>query len=82
MVRANVPAPGEIWWLYMQPSAGKEQRGRHDGVIQVDQVKSLDWRISRAERSPDRVPDEIMTEIMERFAPIFGLLYAEPDELQ
>ncbi len=109
----------------MQPSAGKEQRGRHaglilsafkfnmttgfafiapitttgnasrtngfavpligagtgaTGVIQVDQVKSMDWRNRNAEKSKDSLPDEIMTEVLERFAPIFGLVFAVPDE--
>lgn len=125
MVRPNIPAPGEIWWLDMQPSAGKEQRGRHaglilsaykfnmttgfafiapittagnasrangfavqltgagtqvTGVIQVDHVKSMDWRNRNATRSEDRVPDAILAEALERFAPIFGLVFAEEDE--
>lgn len=109
----------------MQPSAGKEQRGRHaglvlsafkfnmttgfafiapitttgnasringfavpltgagtgaTGVVQVDQVKSMDWRNRNAEKSKDIIPDEIMVEVLERFAPIFGLVFAVPDE--
>lgn len=125
MVRPNIPAHGEIWWLDLHPSAGKEQRGRHagvilsafqfnyatgfafiapittrgtasrgnnfavsltgagtgvTGVIQIDQVKSMDWRNRNAERSSDKVPDEIMIEILERFAPIFGLGVLEPDD--
>lgn len=109
----------------MQPSAGKEQRGRHAGlilsafkfnmttgfafiapitttgnasrvngfavqligagtsvtaVIQVDQVKSMDWRTRNAEKSQDKVPDDIMAEVLERFAPVFGLVFAVPDE--
>lgn len=125
MVRPNIPAPGEIWWLDMQPSAGKEQRGRHaglilsdyrfnlasgfafiapitttgnasrgggfavslsgagtgvTGVIQIDQIKSMDWRNRHAEKSRDRVPDDIMAEVLERFATIFGLVFAVPDD--
>ena len=109
----------------MHPSAGKEQRGRHaglilsqwqfnratgfafiapitttgnasrgnnfavnltgagtgaTGVIQVDQVKSMDWRDRRGERSTDAVPAAIFEEVLERFAPIFGLSLLEPDE--
>jgi mRNA interferase MazF/mRNA interferase ChpB len=109
----------------MQPSAGKEQRGRHaglilsgwqfnratgfayiapittggtasrvnnfavqltgagtaaTGVIQVDQVKSMDWRNREAEKSKDVVPASIMAEVMERFAPIFGLAVPDDDE--
>lgn len=111
----------------MQPSAGREQRGRHaglilsaykfnsatgfafiapittvgtasrmggfavplagagtavTGVIQIDQVKSLDWRSRHGERSGDRVPEEILSEVMERFAPIFGLVFAATDEME
>jgi mRNA interferase MazF/mRNA interferase ChpB len=121
-VRPNVPSPGEVWWLDLHPSAGKEQRGRHagliisatkfnlatgfafiapittvgtasrfngfavpligsgtavTGVIQIDQVKSLDWRNRHAERSKDRVPDDILAEVLERFAPIFGLVFPD-----
>ncbi len=108
----------------MQPSAGKEQRGRHaglilsaykfnmatgfafiapittsgsasrlngfaiqltgagtavTGVVQIDQIKSLDWRNRNAEKSKDKVPDDVLAEVLERFAPIFGLVFAEPD---
>ena len=125
MVRPNIPAAGEIWWLDMQPSAGKEQRGRHaglilsdfrfnmatgfafiapittsgnasrlngfaiqligagtlvTGVIQVDQVKSMDWRNRNAEKSRDKVPEDIFAEVLERFAPIFGLVFAAPEQ--
>lgn len=107
----------------MQPSAGKEQRGRHaglilsdyrfnmatgfafiapitttgsasrhngfavpltgagtsvTGVIQIDQVKSMDWRNRNAEKSRDTLPDDIFEEVLERFAPIFGLVFAVP----
>lgn len=124
MVRPNIPSPGEVWWLDMQPSAGKEQRGRHaglilsafkfnmatgfafiapitttgtasrangfavqlsgagtsvTGVIQIDQVKSLDWRNRNAQKSADKVSDDIMEEVLERFAPIFGLVFAVTD---
>jgi mRNA-degrading endonuclease toxin of MazEF toxin-antitoxin module len=109
----------------MQPSAGKEQRGRHaglilsrwqfnratgfafiapitttgnasrgnnfavtltgagtaaTGVIQVDQVKSMDWRSRNGERSADTVPTGIFEEVLERFAPIFGLGLLELDQ--
>lgn len=109
----------------MHPSAGKEQRGRHaglilsgwqfnratgfafiapittggnasrgsnfavtltgagtaaTGVIQVDQVKSMDWRTRNAEKSTDEVPAALLQEVLERFAPIFGLGVLEPDE--
>ncbi|MET0173036.1 MAG: type II toxin-antitoxin system PemK/MazF family toxin [Agrobacterium vaccinii] len=125
MVRPNIPAPGEIWWLDMQPSAGKEQRGRHaglilsafkfnmatgfafiapitttgnasrnsgfaiqligagasaTGVVQIDKVKSMDWRNRNAEKSKDKIPDDIFAEVLERFAPIFGLVFAVPDQ--
>ncbi|MDM9626524.1 type II toxin-antitoxin system PemK/MazF family toxin [Rhizobium sp. S152] len=125
MVRPNIPAPGEVWWLDLQPSAGKEQRGRHaglilsayrfnmatgfafiapitttgnasraagfavpligagtsvTGVIQIDQVKSMDWRNRNAERSKDKVPDDVLAEVLERFAPIFGLVFAMPEQ--
>jgi mRNA interferase MazF/mRNA interferase ChpB len=125
LVKPQIPAPGEIWWLDMHPSAGKEQRGRHaglilsdwqfnratgfafiapittvgnasrgnnfavnltgagtgaTGVVQVDQVRSMDWRIRKAERSDDIVPRELFEEVLERFAPIFGLGLLESDE--
>ncbi len=109
----------------MQPSAGKEQRGRHaglilsafkfnmatgfafiapitttgnasrnsgfaiqligagtsaTGVVQIDQVKSMDWRNRNAQKSGDKVPDDIFSEVLERFAPIFGLVFAVPDQ--
>ena len=109
----------------MSPSAGKEQRGRHaglvlsdwqfnratgfafmapittvgnasrgsgfavslsgagtsvTGVIQVDQVKSMDWRDRKAEKSKDVVPASVMEEVLSRFAPIFGLGLLEPDD--
>jgi mRNA interferase MazF/mRNA interferase ChpB len=118
LVRPQIPAPGEIWWIDMHPSAGKEQRGRHaglilsrwqfnratgfafiapittignasrgngfavsltgagtgvTGIVQIDQVRSLDWRERRAERSNDVVPMAIFEDVLERFAPIFGL---------
>jgi mRNA-degrading endonuclease toxin of MazEF toxin-antitoxin module len=125
LVRPNIPAAGEIWWLDLQPSAGKEQRGRHaglilsdfrfnlatgfafiapitttgnasranglavpltgagtgvTGVIQVDQVKSMDWRNRNGEKSRDKVPEEIMAEVLERFAAIFGLVFAVAED--
>jgi len=125
LVKPQIPAPGEIWWLELSPSAGKEQRGRHaglilsawqfnratgfayiapittvgnasrgsgfavslsgagtsvTGVIQVDQVKSMDWRDRNAERSRDTLPASVMEEVLSRFAPIFGLALLEGDE--
>lgn len=118
MVKPDVPAAGEIWWLNLSPSAGREQRGPHPalclsafafnratgfayfapittvgnasratgfavpltgagtqttGVIQVDQVRSFDWRERAGKRSGERVPDALLAEVLERFAPIFGL---------
>ena len=118
MVRPSIPSPGEIWWLDTHPSAGKEQYGRHaglivsdwqfnratgfafiapittvgnasrgsgfavslagagtsvTGVIQVDQIKSMDWRNRKAQAAGEAVPDYILEEVLERFAPIFGL---------
>lgn len=32
MVSPDIPAPGEIWWLDMSPSAGREQRGPHPAL--------------------------------------------------
>ena len=109
----------------MHPSAGKEQKGRHagmvlsgwqfnratgfayiapittvgnasrgnnfavnltgagtaaTGVIQVDQVKAMDWRDRKAEKSSDALPREIFEEVLQRFAPIFGLALLEPAE--
>lgn len=117
-MRPETPAPGEIWWLNMSPSAGREQRGPHPalclsafafnratgfaffapittvgnasrgsgfavslsgagtevtGVVQVDQVRSFDWRERGAKRSGDVLPEAIFTDVLERFAPIFGL---------
>ena len=102
----------------MQPSAGKEQRGRHaglilsdfkfnnatgfafiapittrgnasryngfavsltgmgtavTGIIEVDQVKSMDWRNRNGEYAKETVPAEVLIEVLEKFAPIFGL---------
>ncbi len=50
------------------------------GVIQIDQVKSMDWRNRNAEKSKDRVPEDVFDEVLERFAPIFGLVFAVPDQ--
>jgi mRNA-degrading endonuclease toxin of MazEF toxin-antitoxin module len=33
LVRPSIPAAGEIWWLDLHPSSGREQRGRHAGLI-------------------------------------------------
>lgn len=118
MVRPNIPAAGEIWWLELAPSAGREQRGRHPGlvlsdfrfnratgfayfapittvgnasrgngfavslvgagtavtgVIQLDQVKSMDWRTRNGENSGDVLPDALLQDVLERFGAIFGL---------
>ena len=48
------------------------------GIIQVDQVKSMDWRDRRAEPAGEIVPPAVFDEVLERFAPIFGL--GLPDE--
>jgi mRNA interferase MazF/mRNA interferase ChpB len=127
VVKPQIPAPGEVWWIDLQPSAGKEQRGRHaglvlsarqfnfvtgfafmapittigkasrgnnfavtlsgagtsvTGVIQIDQIKSMDWRTRNAQSSGERVPGALLNEVLERFAPIFGLgvLYADDGE--
>jgi mRNA-degrading endonuclease toxin of MazEF toxin-antitoxin module len=50
------------------------------GVIQIDQIRSFDWRERGGRRSDDRVPDAIVLEVLERFAPIFGLGVLEPDD--
>jgi mRNA-degrading endonuclease toxin of MazEF toxin-antitoxin module len=50
------------------------------GVIQIDQVRSFDWRDRGGRRSGDTVPASIMTEKLERFAPIFGLGVLEADD--
>jgi mRNA-degrading endonuclease toxin of MazEF toxin-antitoxin module len=36
LVRPNIPAAGEIWWLELVPAAGREQRGRHPGLVLSD----------------------------------------------
>jgi mRNA-degrading endonuclease toxin of MazEF toxin-antitoxin module len=50
------------------------------GVVQVDQVRSFDWRDRGGKRSRDVVPPEILIDVLERFAPIFGLGLLQPDE--
>jgi mRNA-degrading endonuclease toxin of MazEF toxin-antitoxin module len=50
------------------------------GVIQIDQVRSFDWRDRGGKRSSDKVPAAIMVEVLERFAPIFGLGVLEADD--
>lgn len=50
------------------------------GVVQVDQVRSFDWRERDGRRSDDTVPDSVLVDVLERFAPIFGLGVLEPDE--
>lgn len=47
------------------------------GVIQIDQIRSFDWRIRGARRSNDVVPTAILLEVLERFAPILGLVVPE-----
>lgn len=126
-MKQDVPAPGEIWWLNMSPSAGREQRGPHPalclsafkfnratglaffapittvgnasrgsgfavsltgagtettGVVQVDQVRSFDWRDRGGRQSRDTVPAALLAEVLERFAPIFGLGVLAPDTEQ
>jgi len=49
------------------------------GVVQVDQVRSFDWRDRGGKRSKDVVPTEILQEVLERFAPILGLGIIEPE---
>jgi len=118
LVKPDIPAPGEIWWMNMSPSAGREQKGQHPalclsafafnrgtgfaffapittvgnaargtgfavqlqgggtevtGVIQIDQIRSFDWRIRGAKRSKDVVSAAILLEVLERFAPVLGL---------
>ncbi|MET3898019.1 mRNA-degrading endonuclease toxin of MazEF toxin-antitoxin module [Devosia sp. UYZn731] len=125
MVKPDIPAPGEIWWMNMSPSAGKEQKGQHPalclsdfrfnkatgfayfapittvgnaargtgfavsltgagtettGVIQVDQIRSFDWRDRGGKRSTDVVPAAILIEVLERFAPVLGLGVLESEE--
>jgi len=50
------------------------------GMIQVDQVRSLDWRIRGATERKERVPHHILREVLERYAPISGLGVLEPDD--
>ena len=50
------------------------------GVVQVDQVRSLDWRDRGGKRSRDVVPPELLADVLERFAPIFGLGLQETDD--
>lgn len=56
-------------------SAGTETTG----VVQVDQVRSLDWR-ERGGRRKEPVPRDFFVEVLERFAPILGLGVLEPGE--
>lgn len=49
------------------------------GVVQVDQVRSLDWR-ERGGRRKEVAPQDLFTEVLERFAPIMGLGLLEPDD--
>jgi mRNA interferase MazF/mRNA interferase ChpB len=42
LVRPRIPAAGEIWWLNMSPSAGREQRDRHAGLVLSD------WQFNRS----------------------------------
>lgn len=41
-------------------------------VVQIDQVRSLDWR-SRNGKRRELIPTPIFEEVLERFAPIFGM---------
>ena len=52
------------------------------GMIQVDQVRSLDWRKRGATERKERVPDHILRDVLERYAPIVGLGVLEPDSGQ
>ena len=49
------------------------------GVIQLDQVRSFDWKQRGGKRSNDKVAASVLNEVLERFAPIFGLGLLEPD---
>jgi len=49
------------------------------GVVQLDQVRSLDWQQRGGRRSDDKVPDTFLPDVLERFAPIFGLGFLEPE---
>lgn len=42
------------------------------GIVQVDQVRSLDWR-SRNGKRRENLPAAVFDEVLERFAPIFGM---------
>ena len=50
------------------------------GVVQVDQVRSFDWRDRGGKRTGDKVSAAILTEVLERYAPILGLGLLETDE--
>ena len=56
-------------------SAGTETTG----VVQVDQVRSLDWR-ERGGRRKEVAPPDLLTEVLERVAPNMGLGLLEPDD--
>lgn len=43
------------------------------GVVQVDQVRSFDWRDRGGRRTGDVLPDALLADVLERFAPILGL---------
>lgn len=49
------------------------------GVVQVDQIRSFDWRERGGERSKDVVPPALLLEVLERFAPVLGLGLLEPE---
>lgn len=51
------------------------------GVVQVDQIRSLDWRERNGERK-EVLPKDFLDEILERFAPILGLGVLEPEPEQ
>lgn len=45
------------------------------GVVQIDQIKSMDWRMRNGTRSKvnDKVPPALFEDVLERFGTIFGL---------
>lgn len=51
------------------------------GVVQIEQIKSLDWRVRNGTRSKasDRVPAALLEDVLERFGTIFGLGILEDD---
>jgi len=43
------------------------------GVVQIDQVRSFDFRARSATRTGDTVPPDLLEDALERFGAIFGL---------